>query len=367
MSKLRVAVLMGGRSSEREVSLKSGAMVVQYLDRRKYEVLPLDTGCLHVVGAQHAAPLPDAQQGADPGALPAVVEADLTALAPLAPRVLGRRPSTGSGQALRAIKRGADEPGADVAFIALHGRGGEDGTIQGLLELLGIPYTGSGVLASALAMDKPLSKRVFRAEGIPTPRWRDFRPDNCTDVAVIAAEIESALGLPAVIKPACEGSTIGVSIVRRREELPPALEYAARYGPRILAEEFVAGTEITAGILGNRSPAVLPLVEIVPRGGFYDYEAKYTPGATEEIVPARVDERTAERAREMALAAFEALGCRGFARVDMIAGAHGPVVLELNTIPGLTQTSLVPRAAQEAGISFPQLLGRIIELALERG
>ena len=336
--KLRVAVLMGGRSSEREVSLKSGAMVARHLDPERYEVLPFDTDCLHRLEGDAAA-LPGAN-----------AEPDLTALAPLAPR---------------ALERDSTEPPVDVAFIALHGRGGEDGAIQGLLELLGIPYTGSGVLASALAMDKSASKRMFKAEGIPTPRWRDFRMDNCADAAAIAADIEASLGLPAVVKPACEGSTIGVSVVRRGEELPGALGRAAEYGPRVLAEEFVSGPEITAGILGNRSPEVLPLVEIVPRTGFYDYYAKYTPGVTEEIVPARIDDQTARRAREAALRAFEALGCRGIARVDMMVGPQGPLVLEVNTIPGLTETSLVPRAAQAAGISFPRLLDRIIELALE--
>jgi D-alanine-D-alanine ligase len=330
---------MGGRSSEREVSLKSGSMVLRHLDRAKYDVLAFDTGVLHRLESADSR-----------GELPAPGTADLTALAPLAPR---------------ALQRDSDQPGVDVAFIALHGKGGEDGTIQGLLELLGICYTGSGVLASALAMDKVVSKRILKAEGIPTAPWRDFRIDNCADPSAIAADIASSLGLPVVVKPACEGSTIGVTVARRADDLPAAVQAAARYDAHVLAEEFIPGIEITAGILGNRSPQVLPLVEIVPSSGFYDYEAKYTPGATEEIVPARVDDDTAQRARDAAAAAFETLGCSGFARVDMIAGPKGPVVLEVNTIPGLTETSLVPRAAQAAGISFPQLLDRIIELALE--
>jgi len=340
VSKLRVAVLMGGRSSEREISLKSGDMVLRHLDRSRYDVIAFDTGVLQRLG-----------ETADRHELPAPPPtADLTALARLAPR---------------AIERDSNQSGADVAFVALHGPGGEDGTIQGLLELLGIPYTGSGVLASALAMDKVVSKKLFRAEGIPTPRWRDYWKNNCADAAVIAAEARSSLGLPLVIKPACEGSTIGISIARTEPELEPAIASAAAYGPHILAERFVEGVEITVGILGNRNPQVLPLVEIVPAGGFYDYEAKYTPGATDEIVPARLGDRDAGRARELAVAAFEALGCRGIARVDMIVGPHGPTVLEVNTIPGFTETSLVPRAAQAAGISFPALLDRIIELALE--
>lgn len=340
MSKLRVAVLMGGRSSEREVSLKSGEMVLRHLDRARYDVFAFDPRVLRRL-----------EEGPAVGELPATAgEADLTALAPLAPR---------------ALDRDSDQPSVAVAFIALHGKGGEDGAIQGLLELLGVRYTGSGVLASALAMDKAISKRIFKAEGIPTPPWRDFWMDNCADPRTMAAEIETSLGLPVVVKPACEGSTIGITIARTRAELPAALEEAARFGPRVLAEQFIPGVEITAGILGNRGPEVLPLVEIVPGSGFYDYHAKYTPGATEEIVPARIDEETAQRARGAALAAFEALGCRGVARVDMIVGPRGPVVLEVNTIPGFTATSLVPRAAQAAGISFPRLLDRIIELALE--
>jgi D-alanine-D-alanine ligase len=338
MSKLRVAVLMGGRSSEREVSLKSGNMVLRHLDRGKYDVLPFDTGALtRLQGGAGAPPSANA-------------EPDLTALAPLAPR---------------ALDRASCAPAVDVAFVALHGRGGEDGALQGLLELLGIPYTGSGVLASALAMDKPAAKRVFRAEGIPTAAWRDYRMDNCADARSIAADIASSLRLPVVVKPACEGSTIGVTVARKREDLPAALECAAGYGPRVLAEEFVPGVEIAAAILGNRRPQALPLVEIVPASGFYDYAAKYTPGATDEIVPARIGDEAARQAQEAALAAFTALGCRGMARVDMIAGPQGPVVLEVNTIPGLTETSLVPRAAEAAGMTFARLLERMIELALE--
>jgi D-alanine-D-alanine ligase len=340
VSKLRVAVLMGGRSNEREISLRSGSMVARHLDRDKYDVLAFDTATIHRL-----------DHGQAPGELPAAAtEADFTALAPLAPR---------------AIRPDSREPSVDVAFIALHGRGGEDGAIQGLLELLGIPYTGSGVLASALAMDKAVSKRIFKAEGIPTAPWRDFWMDNCVDVRTMAAEIQETLGLPVVVKPACEGSTIGITIARTAGELPAALEHAAAYGPHVLAEQFVPGTEITAAILGNRNAQVLPLVEIVPAGGFYDYHAKYTPGATEEVVPARIADDVAARARDMALTAFEALGCRGVARVDMITGPAGPVVLEVNTVPGMTETSLVPRAAEAAGMSFARLLDRIIELALE--
>jgi len=231
-----------------------------------------------------------------------------------------------------------------------------------MLDLLGIPYTGSGVLASALAMNKIMSKKIFEREGIPTPDWVPLR---AADRALAPQTILERIGLPCVVKPACEGSTIGITIVRNEEELAPALETAFQYGPEALAERFIAGTEITGPVLGNDDARVLPLVEIVPAGGFYDYQAKYTPGATEEIVPARIPEAQAARARSLTLAAHHALGCRGFSRVDMMASPDEVYVLEVNSIPGFTDTSLVPRAAEAEGISFPQLVGRIIELALE--
>ena len=257
----------------------------------------------------------------------------------------------------------ADEGGPpDVVFIALHGGAGEDGTVQGMLELLGIPHTGSGVLASALALNKPLAKKVFAQEGIPTPKWVHLRPSQRMSWEEAAL---SALGLPCVVKPACEGSSIGVSIVREPEQLGPALELARRYGPEALAEEFIEGVEITGPVLGNDDPEVLPLIEIVPASGFYDYQSKYTPGATEEIVPARLAPAQAERARELTLAAHQAIGCRGMSRVDMIVTPDEIYVLELQTIPGLTETSLLPRSAAAAGISFPRLVDRLLELALE--
>ena len=258
--------------------------------------------------------------------------------------------------------RAAEDDGRpEVVFIALHGGAGENGTVQGMLELLGIPYTGSGVLASALALDKIMSKKIFERDGIPTPRWVPLGAgDRDSAQEVVLGEI----GLPCVVKPACEGSTIGVTVVKREEDLSGALAAAFQYGSRVLAEQFVEGTEITGAVLGNDEARVLPLVEIVPAGGFYDYAAKYTPGATEEIVPARVSEAVADRAREFSLAAHHALGCRGFSRVDMIAAGDEVYVLEVNSIPGLTDTSLVPRAAEADGISFPELVDRLIELAL---
>jgi len=320
-------VLTGGSSAEREICLKSGAKVMGALDSAKYEAMAVDLV-----------------------AIPEARAADLASIL-FAP---------GGNSEARAVAEQDGRP--DVVFIALHGGAGENGTVQGMLELLGIPYTGSGVLASALAMNKIVSKRLFEQAGIPTPRWVEVGRSHR---AGAADEVMSAVGLPCVVKPACEGSTIGVTVVRKQGELEGALDTAFQYGPEALAETFIPGTEITGPVLGNDNPEVLPLIEIVPASGFYDYEAKYTLGATQEIVPARITEGQAKRARELTLAAHRTLGCRGMSRVDMMAGPDDVYVLEVNTIPGLTETSLVPRAAEAAGISFAQFVDRLIELALE--
>jgi len=335
VKKIRVAVLMGGRSSERAISLVSGANVAYALDKRKYDVIAVDAGLLPGSNPPKAE-LPPIEVPI-PAMLPATIVTD--------PETANSRP--------------------DVAFIALHGRGGEDGSVQGLLELLGIPYTGSGVLASALALNKVVAKKVFLQSGIATPDYLTFAKGEGRDIEAWQREAVARLGLPLVVKPAAEGSSIGVSIVRTEEELPAAAESALACGAEILAERYIEGIELTGAILGNRDAQVLPLVEIVPQGGFYDYERKYTPGATEEIVPARVPENVAQQAREAALAAHKALGCRGWSRVDMRADGDRVWVLEVNTIPGLTPISLVPCAAAAAGISFSALLDRLIELALE--
>jgi len=344
VEKLRVAVLTGGTSAEREVCLMSGRKVLAALDPARYEAAAVDLAAITGPRAREAAGILFAPDGCDARAV----------------SLGGFEPASAlSDSLLQVTARPDGRP--DVVFIALHGGAGENGTVQGMLELLGIPYTGSGVLASALAMNKMMAKRIFDREGIPTPKWvgarkSEARPD----------DIMAALGLPCVVKPACEGSTIGVTVVREEADLRPALDRAFEYGPEALAEQFIKGTEITGPVLGNDDAQVLPLVEIVPDGGFYDYRAKYTPGATQEIVPARIAEATAERARELTLRAHHALGCRGISRVDMIAAPDEVYVLEVNTIPGLTETSLVPRAAEAAGIGFPHLVDRLIELALEK-
>jgi D-alanine-D-alanine ligase len=322
---------MGGLSSERAISLISGANVFNALDRGKHDLTAIDVGLRR---GQAAPPPPPAQC---PLPLPE----------------------------MKPLEALMEPPHFDVAFIALHGRGGEDGSLQGFLELLGIPYTGSGVLASALALDKIQSKRIFLQQGIPTAEFLEFDARCEKPVAEWESRALEALGLPLVVKPAAEGSSIGVTIVRSEEQMAPAARFALTYDQRIFAERYVQGMELTAAILGNHDPRVLPLVEIVPEGGFYDYERKYTPGATQEIVPARVSESLAERARQAALAAHSALGCWGWSRVDMRSDGANVWVLEANTIPGLTPLSLVPCAAAAVGIPFPQLMETLIALALE--
>jgi D-alanine-D-alanine ligase len=307
--KLTVALLAGGKSAEREVSLKSGEQVYQALDKGKYDILRYDP------------------------------RDDLVRLAQDASQI-------------------------DVALIILHGRLGEDGTIQGLLESLSIPYQGSGVLGSAIAMNKILSKQLYIEAGLPVaPHVVVDRND-----AQTAQGVERALGFPVVVKPEHEGSSIGLSIARSSEDLLRSLEGAWHYDRRCLVEKFIPGTEITGGVLGNEDLQALPLVEIIPGDSyeFFDYEAKYTPGASREVCPARLSDALTLRAQELAVRAHRALYCRGYSRTDMIVSGDGIFVLETNTIPGMTQTSLFPQAAAAAGMDFPALLDRLIELALER-
>lgn len=337
MTKTRVAVLMGGTSGERAISLSTGSQIMAALDPSKYTTAAIDPVALSAPSIEPVAPQPPAPTGED------LVRLRVEAWAPTA--------------------EGADRP--EVVFIALHGRGGEDGTIQGMLELLGIPYTGSGVLASALAMDKAMTKRLLRADGIPVPADMVVTRSDLQRSGDLAEIVCDGIGYPAIVKPNREGSTIGCTIVREPEALHAAIEDALRHDTHALIEQFVGGVEITAGLLGNREPTVLPLIEIVARGGFYDYEAKYAPGGSEHLIPARVSERAAELARDYARRTHTLLGCRGMSRVDMIVVEDRPYVLEINTIPGMTPTSLLPDAAKAAGIGFPELLDRIIAFAFE--
>jgi D-alanine-D-alanine ligase len=334
---LRVIVLAGGRSAERDVSRTTGRAVAEALGARGHEVTALEaaTGEPLALGAgDEIAALAPAAEGDARGAFsPAVVDK----LAPLAP---------------------------DVVFLALHGTGGEDGTLQGLLDLAGVVYTGSGRMASTVAINKRVSRAVFEAAGVPVADG-DWFPS-----ALAAREIESRKvldrlgGPPVVVKPNDQGSSVGITIVEKESEYAGAVGLAARLSTEVLVERYVEGREVTVGILGDEA---LPVVEMIPREGFYDYEAKYQTGHTEYLCPAPVDDAVAERLQRLALKAFRALGCEGFARVDFRLDPSGrPFCLEVNTIPGLTATSLLPKAAQAVGIGFPELVERICRLAIER-
>lgn len=293
----KVAVLLGGKSAEREVSLKSGNAVLAALKRNGVDAHAFDPA---------ERPLHDLE-------------------------------------------------GFDRAFISLHGRGGEDGTIQGALELFGIPYTGSGVLASAVGMDKWRTKLLWQAAGIPTPQFELVSADS--DFAAV----EARLGLPLFVKPANEGSSIGISKVKQAGGLRAAYEEAAKYDPLVIAERFVGGGEFTVGVLGDQ---VLPVIRIVPANEFYDYEAKYLRDDTRYLCPAGLTEAQESAIRAQALQAFRVLGGRGWGRVDFLmdeAGNH--YFLEANTSPGMTDHSLVPMGARAAGIEFDQLVMKILEMA----
>ncbi|MDH3327980.1 MAG: D-alanine--D-alanine ligase, partial [Desulfobulbaceae bacterium] len=257
----------------------------------------------------------------------------------------------------------ADADRIDVAFILLHGIHGEDGTMQGFLELLNIPYQGAGVLGSALAMDKNLAKTLYRLHGLPVAEWEMAERDDINN----PQRLLDSLRLPMVIKPVRQGSSIGMSIVREAGTLSAALAKAFEHDSSVMVEEFISGREITVGVIGNDDLQALPLVEIIPgeQYDFFDYEAKYKPGATREVCPAEVSDQIKEKAQEYGLTAHRALQLRGYSRSDMIVRGEDIYILETNTIPGMTPTSLLPQAAREFGLSFSALLDRLIELSLK--
>jgi D-alanine-D-alanine ligase len=293
----KVAVLLGGKSAEREVSLKSGGMVLNALRSRGVNAFPFDP----------------AERGLD-----ALIDEQF-----------------------------------DRVFIALHGRFGEDGTVQGILEWLGIPYTGSGVLASALAMDKLRTKRIWAAEKLPTPKYELLGED--TNFRIAARK----LGTPLMVKPASEGSSIGMSKVRAAAKLEEAYKLAAQYDSVVIAEEFIDGIELTGGVLRDQA---LPLIKLETPRDFYDYEAKYISGDTRYILPSGLPAKKEAELKELCLAAFRTLGCRGWGRVDLMLNKRGrPFLLEVNTAPGMTDHSLVPMAARALGMSYEDLCLRILE------
>ncbi|MDW8290476.1 MAG: D-alanine--D-alanine ligase [Armatimonadota bacterium] len=322
----KVMVLMGGDSSERDVSLSSGRRVAEGLRRAGYLVVEMDVLFDPALAKRY---------GLSASSSRAVGVADLIA------RLQEHQP--------------------DVVFITLHGAPGEDGRVQAMLDLMQIPYTGSGVLASALALDKVMTKRVLAASGIPVAP--DVVVECCEPMEDVLRHVREQLGYPVIVKPNTQGSTIGVQRVYAAEELPKALENAFRYDDCVLVEPLISGVELTVPVVGNRRTVALPMIEIVPASGFYDYEAKYTPGATDEIIPARVPEEVHTLCARYAQQAHRVLGCRGMSRTDFMWDYHQPVVLEVNTIPGMTPTSLLPRSAEAYGWSFEQLVANLVRLA----
>lgn len=307
----KVLVLMGGTSEEREVSLKSGKAVYEGLKDAGYEVEALD----------------------------------------FTPETIHR----------------IREYSPDVVFITLHGKNGEDGTVQGYLELLGIPYTGSGVLASAVCMNKVITKKLLSYEGLPTADFQVIKKRGFNRDLFNPDLLMEDFGLPLVVKPATQGSSVGTSIVRESKNIVPALELALSLDEEILVEKFIAGTELTVTVLGKDNLKTLPVIEIVPKNEYYDYESKYMPGMSDHLIPARISEEERERVEEISCKAYEAVGCRGYGRIDLILDRGGnPYILEINTLPGMTGTSLVPDAARAAGIKFPELLDLFVKMALEK-
>jgi len=335
---MRITVLMGGTSAERDVSLASGLRIADALRQRGHDVVTLDT-------ARGTLSLKEEKQLLSKGN---VVKKEPPSQAELAKMAAETLP-----QMLRALPSLEE---ADVVFLGLHGGYGEDGTIQALLDMAGIRYTGSGHLASALAMDKDLSKHLFRRAGVQTANWTMAKRGEASE------EQLGKLGLPVVVKPSKQGSTVGLSIVKRREELSAAITEAFQYDDEVMIEQFVAGRELTVGILEDEA---LPVGEIIPKHEIYDYECKYTPGMAQEVFPAQIPPDRAREVQDQARRAFQALKLRGCARIDFRMTEDGSLFcLEANTLPGMTQTSLIPQAAAAAGISFPELGEKIALSAL---
>ncbi|MBI5048989.1 MAG: D-alanine--D-alanine ligase [Deltaproteobacteria bacterium] len=294
---MRIGVLMGGMSTEREISLKSGKAVYNALIQKYYNAVAIDVG--------------------------------------------------------RDVFSKITKQRIDIAFIALHGKYGEDGAIQGLLEIMGIPYTGSGILASAISINKVLAKRLFMLNKIPTPAFKVVKKGDVINNAMF-----EGLGLPSIVKPNSQGSTIGVSVVSNKKNFPSAIKKALKYNDTALIEKFIKGRELTVGILSGRA---LPIVEIRPKNGMYDFKAKYTKGMTDYVVPAPISKTLEKMVADIAFSAFNTLECSSAARVDiMLDNKNRPYVLEVNTIPGMTELSLLPKAAKYAGINFPDMVEEIL-------
>ena len=330
---MRVTVLTGGTSAERDVAIASAVQVVGALRSRRHEVAVVDTARGYIPESDESALLSGRVGTAPPS------NVQLQAL---------ERGLLLSGLADLAVVREAD-----VLFLALHGGRGEDGTIQTLLEMVGVPYTGSGRLGSAMAMDKDISKRLFRIAGVPTPEW--------VMAPAAQGQVERQFGWPVVVKPSKQGSTVGLTVVKTARDYDPAVTLARQYDDEVMIEEFIPGRELTVGVLAGRT---LPVGEIIPRHEIFDYECKYTPGMSQEIFPADLPADVAQECGRLSLLAHEALKLGGYSRVDFrLTPGRELFCLEVNTLPGMTATSLLPQAARAAGMDFPELCEQICRVA----
>lgn len=337
---MKIAVLLGGTSAEREVSIASGFKIAESLSSRGHGVIAIDTaGSLKQIefsGGYKVGKLPP-----DTKSLRDLDECDL------AERL-----------------KGDNLADVDVVFIGLHGGSGEDGTLQALLNLCGVSYTGSDVLASAAAMDKNFSKMIFKAQGISTPDWILYEKRTLPAISEIKAAVGKKFGYPVVIKPNAQGSTVGLTIAKDEDGIEDALGTAFSFGGKVLIEEYIAGRELTVSVVGDYD---LPVIEIIPEGGLYDYECKYTAGKSQYVCPADLPPEVAERCKEAGRRAFKALGCRDYGRVDFrMDENHKLYCLEVNTLPGMTPTSLVPKAMKAIGIEFDELVDIIAGFAWGR-
>ncbi|HLR66346.1 D-alanine--D-alanine ligase family protein [Virgibacillus alimentarius] len=307
---MKIAVLYGGISGEREVSLSSGKGIIEALKKNKHEVIGID---FH------------------PDKMHELIDLDV-----------------------------------DLVFIGLHGKFGEDGRIQGLLDMLNIPYVGSGVLASALAMDKAKAKQIFDMHQIPTAKSSVFSITENTDKEELAKTINATFTTPFVIKPNREGSTLGLTIIEDEEQVKNAIDNAAASDKSILVEEFIKGKELTVPVLGyTDKEKALPVIEIIPKNDLYDYESKYSPGGSEHIIPAQIDKKTTEKIQNYAILAHQVLGCKTYSRVDFILTENNvPIILEVNTLPGMTPTSLFPDAAKANGMSYEAMIDTFVKLSV---
>ena len=366
MTRLRVGIFAGGRSAEHEVSVASAESVLRAIDRERFEpyLVYIDRG-----GRWHLPAGPAAELGESTlaGLLGIETPTEHTArlreaeeaLVPLDPDRAALAPRV----ALRSL---ADV--IDIAFLVIHGPYGEDGTLQGFLELAGIPYTGAGVLASAVGMDKVVFKDLMRGHGLPVVDYAWYRRRAWTDApAPILRDVVERLGERCVVKPARLGSSVGMTLVHAPDELPAAMDEAFRYDPKVIVERYVAGArELECGVLGNDEPIVFDPGEVRSHKEWYDYESKYTAGLADVHPRADVEPELAHRLRELALAVYRAVDCAGFARIDFLVPSDQVYVSEMNTIPGFTVTSMFPKQAELAGIGFAELVERIIDLGLEQ-